>query len=145
MSARKHARMLAASVLLVTLLTAMSLRLSMAQPLQSKLVHISDSVPGPVGLDYSSILDKLIVSVNFPTGLPNNFDTLTRSGVLATYSTTSGDTDEVYFTTVRADTAGGFTKGETYYGMESGRVGKINAAGTDLGVWLTLGPTPPTG
>ncbi len=126
---------------IVTFICATALAQAGSQPLQNKLVTVSAAAPFPIGIDYSPTLDKLIVSVNYINGTPHNFETLARDGAFAQFSTVSGLTNEIYLTTVRENTTGGFLKGETYFGMGlalPGEIGKLDPAGTPTTPWLTL-------
>src|SRR5262249_50876991 len=58
------------------------------------------------GIEYHSILNKMVASVHFDSGLPNNFDELNADGTHTQFTTISGLTDEVYFAIARDDGGG---------------------------------------
>jgi len=97
---------------------------------------------GPVGIDYHPPTQSLIVSVNFNTGLPNNFVQLFGSPtnlVVTNWTRIAGLEDEVKVATVKA-TAHGFTNGDMYFGTGvNGVIGWLSADGTRSNLnWAVL-------
>ena len=100
-----------------------------------------------VGIDFfepSVAPGKLIVTANYPTGLPNNLDLLDAAGVHTPYSSLAGENDELKIATVRAGPCtGGFVVGTVFAGIGDEEVGdvaiaKIAPDGTIVNPWVTL-------
>jgi uncharacterized repeat protein (TIGR01451 family) len=104
------------------------------------LTSVSTDFPSPIGLDYSETLNKLIMSVNYSNGSPNNFDAISADGTYAPFTTISGVGDEVYLAGIRTSSCeAGFTPGDIYYGDgQPGGIGRIAADGTITDPWVTL-------
>jgi hypothetical protein len=82
----------------------------------------------------------LIVSDNYSTGLPHNFDRINQDGTQAPFSSASGFRDEVYMAAVRPGQTGGWTVGDLYTGTGvGGQIAKIsNNGNTVTNPWVTL-------
>ena len=89
----------------------------------------------PVGIDYSSIRQSLIISLNVSGSTDNDFASLTTNAVtgsliLTNFSKVSGSRDEIKLATVK-QTTNGFTNGDVYFGEgRDGVVGWLSADGT---------------
>ena len=55
----------------------------------------------PNGLDYHVPTNKMMMSVNYPTGEPHNFELVNLDGTRQTFSAIHGLTDEVYMAIAR--------------------------------------------
>jgi hypothetical protein len=102
------------------------------------LHHIAD-VPLPVGIAHHPLFNKLVVSVNEPTGLPNNLEVINEDGSHNKYTNTSGLTDELKLASVR-DTLGGFEVGEIFTGNgKPGEIIRISPDGSSVqDPWVVL-------
>jgi hypothetical protein len=95
----------------------------------------------PIGIDWYEPLGQLIMSVNYPTGIPNNLDLVAIGGAHTNYSTLSGLTNEVKVATVRASSCqAGFAVGDAFTGNgQPGQIVKIaSGGGTVTNPWVTL-------
>lgn len=95
------------------------------------LVPIGTPLNNGVGIDYHEPTNKVIMSVNYPTGLPYNFELVAADGSRAQFSSISGLTDELKITTVRSGPCqGGFPVGEFFTGTGvSGQIIRVSANG----------------
>jgi hypothetical protein len=93
----------------------------------------------PISVDYHAPTNKIILSANYPTGEPHNFDLVAADGTFSQFSTAHGQTDEVYVAAPRT-TANGFLAGQLYTG--NGTPGDIVRISPDGSVvtdpWVTL-------
>ena len=64
--------------------------------------------PTPIGIDYHEPTNTMVFSVNYSSGLPNNFARIDANGVVSAFSTASGFTNEVKIATARSGNPGGF-------------------------------------
>jgi hypothetical protein len=109
------------------------------------LTAITTGFNNPVGIDYHEPTDQVVMSVNFPNGMPNNFELVARDGTRTPFSSVSGFTEEVKIATVRSGPhQGGFTVGELFTG--NGRPGEIVRISPDGSAvqnpWVTLPREP---
>jgi hypothetical protein len=105
------------------------------------LTPIATGFNNPVGIDYHEPTDQVILSVNYPTGQPSNFELVARDGTRQPFTTISGFTDEVKIATVRSGPhQGGFTVGEVFTGNgKNAEIVRISPDGaTVLDPWVTL-------
>jgi len=108
------------------------------------LTPISTGFNNPVGMDYHPILNKVVVSVNYPSGQPNNFELIAEDGSHLPFSNIAGLTDEVKIAIVQDDgggeSIGGFRAGELFCGTGiGGQILRISANGDTVdNPWLTL-------
>src|SRR5437868_1440537 len=79
----------------------------------------------PIGIDFHEPSGQLLLSVNYPTGTPNNLDLVVPgTGVRTPFSTLSGLTNELKVATVRTSGCmGGFAAGQAFTG--NGNPGQI--------------------
>lgn len=106
-----------------------------------QLTPIATGFNNPIGIDYHEPTDKVVMSVNYASGLPNNFELVAQDGTRTPFSTLSGFTDEVKIATVRSGPhQGAFTVGELFTG--NGKPGEIVRISPDGGSvqnpWVTL-------
>jgi len=96
----------------------------------------------PIGIGLSPVLNKLIESGGYPTGLPNNFNQIDlTTGTSTPFSTVSGWTDEDYFAIADSNNiAAGFVPGTIYSGTgAAGQIAKISPDGSTVtNPWVTL-------
>ena len=80
----------------------------------TELPAVSD-IPSLIGIDWLPATNQLLVSVNYDTGLPQNFATVDRtSGSQAPWGAVAGWDQEIYFATVRPGQPGGWPAGHVY-------------------------------
>jgi hypothetical protein len=100
----------------------------------------------PIGIDFHEPTGQLIMSVNYPTGVPNNLNLVdSTTGAPSVFSALAGLTEELKIATVRASNCqGGFTVGEVFTGNGTpGQVVRISANGTVVqNPWVTLPGEP---
>jgi len=110
----------------------------------SATVSIADSiiftlvtnVPSPVGIDYHSPSNSLIVSINYDGGTPNNFARIytnlivgnITNVVITNWSGVQHAPDEVKLATVKTN-VNGFTNGDVYF-SSGNAIGWLSADGT---------------
>ncbi len=132
----KRARLLAAGL---AVFGSFGLRAAVAQAIL--LSPVATGFNNPIGIDHHSPSGKLILSVNFPSGLPNNFELVGPDGSRTPFSNIQGLTDEVKIATVRGgDCQGGFAVGELFTGTGvPGVIARIAPDGSSvLNPWVTL-------
>ena len=96
----------------------------------------------PNGIDYHTNSNALIVSVNNPTGSPNNFQRIATNGATSAWSTLSDMGNlfaEIKLTTVKV-TTNGWATGDMYFNTaQAGTIGRISADGSSVNTnWATL-------
>jgi hypothetical protein len=111
-------------------------------------LNLTPSVVGfhnPIGIDFQDISGKLILTANYPTGLPNNLELVDPgTGVAVPFSALVGLTNELKVATVRTGNCqGGFTAGESFTGNGTpGQIVRISANGATVqNPWMTI-PEP---
>lgn len=111
-------------------------------------LNLTNSVVGfhnPIGIDFQDISGKLILTANYPTGVPNNLELVDpATGVAVPFSGLVGLTNELKVATVRAGTCqGGFPAGESFTGNGTpGQLVRISANGATVqNPWMTI-PEP---
>jgi hypothetical protein len=71
--------------------------------------------PSPIGLDWLSPSNQLLISTYWNTGVPHNFETVDRdTGTHSAWGAQSGWTDEIYFASVRSGQPGGWVEGDVF-------------------------------
>src|SRR5437773_3691567 len=106
-----------------------------------QLTPVATGFNNPIGIDHHPFSGKLIVSVNFPTGLPHNFELVGPDGDHAQFSGISGLTEEVKIAAVRQGSCqGGFSAGEVFTGTGvPGVIARIAPdGGSVINPWVTL-------
>lgn len=105
------------------------------------LTPISTGFNGLIGIDHHEPTNQVLVSVNYPTGDPHNFELVASNGTRTPFSSISGFQNEVKIGAVReSECQGGFTSGEVFTGtgVES-VVARISPDGTSvMNPWVTL-------
>jgi len=111
--------------------------ISSAFALDITLTPISAGIPTPIGIDHYSPTNKVALSVNYASGLPNNFELVAADGTRTSFSTLSGFTDEIKIATARPGS--NFPAGTLFTGNGAdGQIAKINPDGTFVNPWVTL-------
>ena len=112
---------------------------SLAQ--QISLVQISTGFNTPIGIDHHEPTNTVVLSVNYSSGQPLNFERILADGSHVPFSTVSGFTDEVKIATIRSGATGGFTTGDLFVGNGiGGEIARITDDGnTVISPWATLG------
>ena len=106
------------------------------------LTEISTGFPSPIGIDHheEGAIDKVAISVNYPTGNPHSLRLVAADGSQAQFSALSGVGDEIKIATVRAGNTGGFTAGDLFVGNGvDGQIVRItNNGATVINPWVSL-------
>ena len=98
----------------------------------------------PVGIDHHQPTNKVVLSVNYPYGEPNNFELVDVFGNRQPFSDVHGLTEEVKIATARDDgggrSRGGFVPGELFTGTGMlGHIARISADGATIqNPWVVL-------
>jgi len=105
------------------------------------LTAVATGFNGLIGIDHHEPTNQVVVSVNYPSGSPYNFELIDAAGNHAQFSTASGFGNEVKIATIR--TSGcqqTFVAGELFTGNGvSGQIARIGATGTPVtSPWVTL-------
>ena len=118
-----------------------------APPPAISFTAISTTFNSPIGIDYHEPTDSVVMSVNYPSGTPSNFERVQLDGSHVQFSTFSGMTDEVKIATVRSGNVGGFVAGDLFVGNgNDGQIARITDNGaTVISPWVTLPGTGPHG
>jgi hypothetical protein len=103
-----------------------------------KLTPISTPFPSPIGIDYHEPTDSVVMSVNYSSGVPHNFERVQADGTHVPFSTISGFTEEVKIATARSGSV--FPAGTLFTGNGvDGQVARISPDGlTVLNPWVDL-------
>jgi hypothetical protein len=96
-----------------------------------------------IGIDYHAPSNQVVVSRNYPTGLPNNFVLVNSAGVPSPFSAVFGLTNEVKIATARS-AVGGWTIGELYVGTGvPSDIARVSANGAVItNPWVSLPNEP---
>ena len=105
----------------------------------------ADPVSQLTAIDYQEVGDKIIVSLNAPSGIPYNFEQITRTGAHSQFSPNTGMPEEVHIAIAPSQNCsatglslGGFKVGDVFVGSGFGLVSKISADGTITTPFSTL-------
>jgi hypothetical protein len=117
-----------------------------AQPVTPvKLTPHATGFINPVGIDHHEPTNKIVMSVNYPSGQPHNFELVDIvTGVRQQFSNIRGLTEEVKIATARDDgggmSLGGFTPGELFTGTGvPGNIARISPDGSTIqNPWVAL-------
>ena len=101
---------------------------------------ISTPFNSPIGIDYHEPTNTVLVSVNYPTGVPSGFERIELDGNHQQFSNLSGLTDEVKIATARSGNPAGFVVGDLFVGNGvDGQIVRITDDGaTVLNPWVDL-------
>jgi hypothetical protein len=102
---------------------------------------ISTTFNSPIGIDFHEPTNTVVMSVNYPSGMPYNFERINQNGTHTPLSTYSGMTDEVKVATARSGNVGGFITGTVFTGNgKDGEIVRISANGSVINdPWVSLG------
>jgi hypothetical protein len=105
-----------------------------------RLTPVSTNFNNPIGVDYYEPTNKVLLSVNYPNGEPNNFDLVGSDGTHSPFTSVHGLGDEVYIATVRSSACHpGFQVGESFTGNgQPGQIVRISPDGSIQDPWVTL-------
>jgi hypothetical protein len=95
----------------------------------------------PIDVGYHQPTGKILLSVNYSNGVPNNFDLIAADGSHTPFSAVKGLTDEVYIASVRSSPCqGGFAVGESFVGTGTpGAIARISPDGSRVdNPWVRL-------
>jgi len=100
---------------------------------------ISTPFNTPIGIDHFESTNEVVISVNYSTGIPFNFETVSLNGTHTPFSTISGFTNEVKIATARDDGVNFFTPGTLFTGNGiDGQIVMIYPDGTFVNPWVDL-------
>jgi len=104
------------------------------------LTQISTPFNSPIGIDHHEPTNSVVMSVNYPSGSPLNFERVQGDGTHVAFSAASGFTDEVKIATVRSGGGGGFITGDLFTGNGvDGEIARITGGGaTVINPWVSL-------
>lgn len=93
----------------------------------------------PIGIDHFEPTNEVVISVNYASGNPYNFETVASNGTHAQFSTLSGFTNEVKIATARDDGVNSFASGTLFTGNGiDGQIVMINPDATFVNPWVDL-------
>lgn len=104
------------------------------------LTAVSTTFNSPIGIDHYEPTNSVVMSVNYPSGTPLNFELIQADGTHMPFSTFSGLTEEVKIATVRTGNTGGFVPGDLFTGNGTdGQIVRItDNGGTIINPWVDL-------
>jgi hypothetical protein len=102
--------------------------------------QISTTFNSPIGIDHHAPTNSVVISVNYSTGQPLNFERVQADGTHVSFSTVAGFTDEVKIATARPGNPAGFASGTLFTGNGvDGEIAQISPDGTVvLNPWVSL-------
>ena len=105
-----------------------------------ELVSISTAFTSPIGIDYHETSESVIMSVNYSSGSPYNFERVLEDGSHVQFSAFSDLSNEVKIATSRSGNVGGFTPGLLFVGNGTdGQIVRISADGSTIdNPWVDL-------
>lgn len=111
-----------------------------APPNPITLKAITTPFSTPIGIDFHEPTKSVILSANYPSGTPVNFERIEFDGTHQPFSSVSGLTDEIKIATVRSGNVGGFETGTLFVGNGiDGQITRISADGSEVvNPWVTL-------
>ena len=105
------------------------------------LTPIATQFNNPIGIDHHEPSNQVVMSVNWATGEPRNFELVAPDGTRTPFSNIHGFTDEVKIATVRSGPCqAGFTVGTLFTGTGvPGVIARIAPDGSSvMNPWVTL-------
>ena len=111
-----------------------------APPNPITLKAITTPFSTPIGIDFHEPTKSVILSANYPSGMPVNFERIELDGTHQPFSNVSGLTDEIKIATVRSGNVGGFETGTLFVGNGlDGQLVKISPDGSEVvNPWVAL-------
>lgn len=112
----------------------LALAVSPAFAISINLKPISTPFNTPIGIDYHEPTNSVVISVNYSSGFPRNFERIEFDGTHFPFSNVAGFTDEVKIATVRSGGfPGGFTVGDLFTGNGvDGQIARITNNGVTV-------------
>lgn len=109
-------------------------------PAPIKLTQISTTFNSPIGIDYHEPTDRVIMSVNYPSGAPSNFETVAFDGTHEAFSAIAGLTEELKLATARSGNLQDIPAGTLFTGNGiDGQIVKVTADGSSItNPWVDL-------
>jgi fibro-slime domain-containing protein/RHS repeat-associated protein len=110
-----------------------------------ELTALSTAFNNHIGIDYHQPTRRVLVSANYPTGQPNNFELIEADGTHRAFSNVGGLSGEVKLATARdggqGPSLGGFGAGELFLCTgAAGVVARVSSDGASVqNPWVTLG------
>lgn len=105
----------------------------------------ADPISQLTAIEYQEVGDRILVSLNAPSGTPYNFEQVFRNGTHSQFSSNSGFPEEVHIAvasslncTGTGLSLGGFQVGDVFVGSGFGLVSKISADGSTTTPFATL-------
>ena len=104
------------------------------------LTAISTTFNNPIGIDYHEPTNSIVMTVNYPTGVPFSFERIEFDGTHEPFSDVTGFTEEVKIGTIRSGNLAGFVTGDLFVGNGvDGQIARITDGGaTVMNPWVTL-------
>lgn len=105
------------------------------------LTPIATNFNGMIGIDHHQPTNQVVVSVNYSSGEPHNFELVAGDGSRSRFSAVHGLTDEVKIATVRPSACQqGFVTGELFVGTGvPGHIARISPDGSSIvNPWVAL-------
>jgi hypothetical protein len=104
------------------------------------LTAISTDFNTPIGIDYHEPTNSIVLSANYPSGGPFNFELINFDGSHAQFSDVAGLTDEIKIGTVRSGNVAGFVTGDLFVGNGvDGQISRVSSDGMTVdAVWSDL-------
>ncbi len=111
-----------------------------APPNPITLKAITTPFSTPIGIDFHEPTKSVVLSANYPSGLPVNFERIEFDGTHQPFSNVSGLTDEIKIATVRSGNVGGFETGTLFVGNGiDGQIVRISPDGSEVvNPWVAL-------
>jgi hypothetical protein len=133
------ARIVRASVRAIAVVVGLAVTAGTAEAVT--LTPLSTGFNNPIGIDYHEPSHKVVMSVNYPSGSPSNFELVAADGSHTPFSAINGLTDELKLATVRSGPCqGGFATGELFTGNgKPGEVVRVSSDGSTIqDPWVRL-------
>jgi hypothetical protein len=111
-----------------------------AAPNPITLTAISTPFSTPIGIDFHEPTKSVILSANYPSGLPVNFERIEFDGTHQPFSDINSLTDEIKIATVRSGNVGGFETGTVFVGNgNDGEIVRISPDGGEVvNPWVSV-------
>ncbi len=109
-------------------------------PSPVRFTAISTPFSSPIGIDFHEPTRSVILSANYPSGMPSNLERIGQDGTHFAFSDLMGLTDEIKIATARSGNSGGFPTGELVVGNgNDGQIVRVSADGRRVqNPWVSL-------
>lgn len=120
--------------------TSHSRALALEEPLTINLERIPTIFNRPIGIAHHDPTNSLVISLNYPYGIPYSFEQIFEDGTHQQFSTVANLIDEIKITTVRSGNLGGFNTGDLFAGNgRDGEIIRISSDGNTIdNPWVSL-------